>query len=332
MKKFHLLKNRTTIKNLKKLKKIIKKSNKILITGHINSDGDNISSQLALSYYLDLINKPHDIIWSDKVPESFDFLPSVEKIKNFTENVDLSVYDTFIIIDSGDIRRIGKISDYITTDKLIINIDHHKGNTNFGTFNVVIEKATSIGEILYYFCFVNKIKISKELAFYLYVSIVSDTGFFRFDLVHPDIHLIASDLLKKGINTYEVNYFLCQRKNFSYIKYLSILLNRVKLTSNDKICYSYLLKEDFDGLENQETDNLVEYLGMLKTVSVYFLIKEKEKGVFNISLRSKFNVDVAKIASFFGGGGHTRAAGCKIENITIQEAINKIIRMLEQEL
>ncbi len=327
--KFQILKNREIVKKLKVINQLIKKAKKILITGHINTDGDNIASQLALSKYLEEINKDSNIIWSEKVSNNFNYFNDINKIKTIDEINDFSVYDLVIIVDSGDFKRIGEIGEKIK-DKFIINIDHHKGNTNFGNFNLVINKATSIGEILYYFFIVNNIKISNEIAFYLYFSIVSDTGFFRFDAVHPDIHIIASELLKKGVNNYHVNFLIYQSKTMSFIKYLGTILNRISFVLDERVCYSYLLKEDFDENKSLETDSLVEYLGMVKTVSVYFLIKEKEKNVFNVSIRSKFNVDVSKLAFQFGGGGHTRAAGFRVENISLDNLIEKILENLEK--
>ncbi len=326
--KFQILKDKDLVKKFKYLNHLIKKAKKILITGHINTDGDNIASQLALSTYLDQIDKNFNIVWSEKVPDNFYFFKQLSKIKTINEIDDFSSYDTIIIVDSGDFKRIGEIGEKVK-DKFIINIDHHKGNTNFGNFNLIVNKATSIGEILYYFFILNNVKITNEMAFFLYFSIVSDTGFFRFDAVHPDIHIIASELLKKGVNNYEVNFYIYQSKSISFIKYLGIILNRISFALQDKVCYSYLLKEDFDENKNMETDSLVEYLGMVKSVSVYFLIKEKEKGIFNVSIRSKFNVDVSKLAITFGGGGHTRAAGFRTENISLNMLIEKIIENLE---
>ncbi len=112
-KKFTLLRDKELRKNLKKLKKLILSSKKILVTGHINTDGDNISSQLALGRYLKDIGKDFDIMWSEKVPENFDFLPDLDVIKYFDENSSLAQYDTVIVVDSGDLKRVGKLSGYL---------------------------------------------------------------------------------------------------------------------------------------------------------------------------------------------------------------------------
>ncbi len=326
---YQILKNRKVVKKFKILKKLIQNSKRILISGHVNTDGDNIASQLALSRYLESINKDFNIVWNDEIPENYSFLKDMNKIKNFKQIEDFNLYDLVIILDSGDIKRIGEVAKFIT-DKKIINIDHHKDNTNFGYLNIVLN-ATSIGEILYYFFLVNNIKIDKDIAFYLYFSIVSDTGFFRFDAVHPDIHLIAYDLLKYGINNYQVNFYIYQSKSISFIKYLSLILNRISFSLDNKVCYSYLLYEDFNEEKNIDTDSLVEYLGIVKSVSVYYLIKEKEKGIFNVSIRSKFDVDVSKVAFQFGGGGHKRAAGFRTGNISLENLIEKINENLKKE-
>lgn len=332
MKSIEILNVVNDIKQLKELKKVIDRARSILITGHINTDGDNIASQLVLCEYIERLGKKCDIVWSDPVPESFMFLPGVEKIKWVgRDKLSFDIYDTVIVVDSGDIDRTGDLAPYIKNGKYIVNIDHHKGNRYFGDLNIIVEKACSIGEILYYYFLVNKIPITYEMAYCLYVSIATDSGFFRYDCMHKEVHLIASDLLARGVIPSEVNIKVNQSKSESYFKYMTTVLNRAKLVEDGKICYSYLLKEDFDECDNLETEGLIEYLGILKSVSVYFLIKEKEKNVFTVSLRSKFEIDVALIASFYGGGGHMRAAGFKVEGSNPDVIAENVIAILREQ-
>jgi len=313
----------------KTLKRLILNAKNIIITGHVNSDGDNIASQLALARYLESIKKNFEILWSDKVPESCYFLSGIQKIKQIEkEKIDIDKFDTVVVVDSGDIERTGNLAPLIK-DKFIINIDHHKGNTNFGNFNLVCEKACSIGEILYYFFKINRIPIDYDIAYYLYISIATDTGFFKYDCMHKEVHLIAAELIEKGVNPSEVNINITQNKSLEYFRYLTLTISRARVVENDRICYSYLNIDDFNGFDDLETDGLIEYLGILKPVSVYFLVKEKQKNTFTVSLRSKFNVDVSKIASFYGGGGHMRAAGFKVENVRLENIIKDLIEKIK---
>jgi len=297
---------------LKLLKEWILASRGIIVTGHINPDGDNIGSQLALGEYFDSIGKKFILLDEDPVPAFLRFLPNTHLLKTLRETeVDISAYDLAIVVDSGDIGRIGDVAGVFNQSIKIVNIDHHLGNTRFGDLNIIHEKASSIGEILYYFFRINDIRISPEAASDIYTSIITDTGFFRYDQTSPEVHMIAADLISHGISP---NYFHIQlnmMKSLGYTKLLSLMLSRMELAEDNSIAYSYLLNDDFNGYPDIDTDTMIEYLGTLDSVSVYFLIKEKKPQLFGASLRSKYDVDVAKIASVLGGGGHMRAAGCR---------------------
>ncbi len=333
MKRFKILEQTKIKKDLKRLFKIIHKSRGILVTGHVNPDGDDISSQLAIGEYLKSINKKYLIVWHEDVPDSFRFLKDWNSIVNIHKsNIDSSEYDTIIVVDSGDLDRVGDVRNLVQSCQSIINIDHHQINSKFGNLNIVMEKACSIGEILYYYFKLNKIKINKVMAEYLYVSIVTDTGSFNYDCMHPEVHLIAADLVNIGVVPADFNIYLYQNKSMSYIRFLALVLSRLELISDGKIALSYLFHSDFKNGEDDDTDGLVEYLGMLESVSVYVLIKEKAQGVFNASLRSKFHVDVARIARSFGGGGHMRAAGCRVENISYEEFKRKMVNKIQEQL
>ncbi len=331
--KFKILEQNALKNKLIELYNLILNSRGVIIAGHVTPDGDDVSSQIVLGEFLQSIGKKFVIAWSEDVPKSFHFLPDVKSIKNIhKEPVNPDDYDLFIIVDCGDIERIGDVRQLIRSGHTIINIDHHKINSEFGAMNIVAENACSIGEILYYFFIVNKIPVTRQMAVNLYVSIVTDTGSFSYDCMHTEVHLIAADLLERGIVPSDFNIFLYQSKSYSYIKLLTSVLSRLELIENGKIAFSHLPLSDFAGNIEDETDGIIEYLGMLESVSVYVLIKEKTPGVFTASMRSKFNVDVAKIASRFNGGGHMRAAGCRTEKLSYDEFKNKIISLIKKQL
>jgi phosphoesterase RecJ-like protein len=320
-------------KDLVSLFNLIQKSDGIIITGHINPDGDNIGSQLALGEYLDSIGKKFIIVDDDPVPVHLRFLPN-HNLMQKTDNVIIEdgEYDLMIAVDSGDIDRIGKVSEFVKDNITLVNIDHHLENTNFGDINIIDEKACSIGEILYYFFKINDIEISYDMAIDIYVSIITDTGSFKYDRMHPAVHLIACDLMEIGVVPSEFTIFLYQSRRICYIKLLTLSLSRLELYCENRIALSYIFIEDFEEMNDTDTDGIIENMGIIDTVSVYFLIKEKEPGLYSASLRSKFDVDVAKIASYFGGGGHMRAAGCKTNQLTFDEFKNRLIELISKQL
>lgn len=317
----------------KNLNRLIKKARSIVVAGHINPDGDDICSQLAIGEYLYSIGKKFIIAWVEDYPQTFNFLPNNDRIINITKNpINPEEYDLMIVVDSGDLGRIGDIAKLRHPGMTVVNIDHHKANTEFGDVNIVLEKACSIGEILYYFFKENHIDISYNMAVDLYVSIVTDTGSFRYDCMHREVHLIAADLLARGVVPADYTIYLNQNKPKSYIKYLALALSRLELFTDAKIAVSVIYHTDFKDQPEDETDGIIEYLGMLESVSVYILIKEKKPGFFTASLRSKYHVDVAKVALLFGGGGHMRAAGCKTDRMDCNTFREKLVESVTEQL
>jgi phosphoesterase RecJ-like protein len=319
-------------KKLKKFYKLILGSRAVIITGHVTPDGDDIASQLALAEFLENRGRNYIIAWCEDVPGSFKFLPGSNKIVNINKNkIDPMDYDLFIVVDCGDISRIGDVKSLIKEHHIIVNIDHHQSNTMFGKFNIVEEKACSIGEILYYFFLQNRIPISYKMAVDLYVSLVTDTGSFNYDCMHRDVYLIAADLIDLGIIPSDFNVTLFQNKSLAYMELLTRVLTRMELLEDSKIAISNLRYEDFTEVKDDYTDGIIEYLGIIESVSVYILIKEKERGVFSASMRSKYDVDVAGIASGLNGGGHMRAAGCSTDKMSYDEFKEEIIRKIKQQ-
>jgi phosphoesterase RecJ-like protein len=307
-------------KILKDLHKVIRKSRAVIIAGHVNPDGDDIASQLAIGEYLKSAGKKYVIAWSDDVPKAYRFLPNSDTIVNISKNpIDPGDYDLFIIVDSGDIDRIGDVRNLILPGHKVVNIDHHRSNTFFGDMNIVSDKACSIGEILYLYFIYNGISVTKEIAVDLYVSIVTDTGSFNYDCMHAEVHEIAADLMRHGIVPADFNIFLYQNRSEAYMNLLTKTLSNLELSDNSRIAFSHLFYNDFIPGDEDDTDGLIEYIGMIEKVSVYVLIKEKTQGVFTASMRSKYNVDVARIASSFNGGGHMRAAGCRTDKMSFEE-------------
>ncbi|HDK27849.1 MAG TPA: bifunctional oligoribonuclease/PAP phosphatase NrnA, partial [Candidatus Atribacteria bacterium] len=136
--------------NFKKIVEILKKDDNFLITSHINLDGDAIGSELALNFVLKKLNKKSIILNQDKLPKIYRFLPESDKVYNLKENeFDKKIYNVGIILDSSNIDRIGKISKILDNINIIINIDHHKSNENYGNINYIDHSASSVGEIIY---------------------------------------------------------------------------------------------------------------------------------------------------------------------------------------
>ncbi|KNF08864.1 bifunctional oligoribonuclease and PAP phosphatase NrnA [Gottschalkia purinilytica] len=304
----------------------IKTSDKIYIMSHIDPDGDSIGSILGLGLSLNrILNKDINIAVNDDIPSNFEFLP-IKHIGKINSNDKI---DLLITLDCADIGRLGFEEDFLNNIKYIINIDHHVTNTNFGDINIVNHNASSTCEVVYELLEEMNIGLTVDIATCLYVGISTDTGSFKYGNTSSRTHLIASNLLEKGIDIGKINTELYQKRSVGRTKLLMESLNNLELLNNDKVAIVSLTSDMFDRCNSskKDADSIVDFIRDISTVEVACVLKEVDYEKIKISLRSKEYVDVSKIATEFEGGGHSKASGCTIFS-NIEEAKEKILKKI----
>lgn len=311
--------------NFSKTEEIIKNSKKILIISHVNPDGDALGSSCAL--YKAIYNrfkKKADICALTYLSPVYKFLPNLDKAKN---HYDASiVYDLVITVDVADKDRLGDMKILFDRAKVTINIDHHKTNTNFGQYNYIVPEASSTGEILYDMFQNSGWMIDKDTSECLYTAVLTDTGGFRFDNTSSHVFEIASNLINLGTNPAEIYTHCYEEKSKNFVMFQNHCISKAVFLDNDKIAYSMIYKKDFEKFNAKDdyTEGLAEQLRAINTTDIAFIIKEIDPNkCCKISMRSK-EYDVAKICSAFGGGGHSRAAGCTVK-ANVETAAKKIL-------
>lgn len=319
--------NKNLLGKFKEAIELINKSDNIFIASHINPDGDNIGSILALGLSLKKLSKNVRILKTDTIPTYLEFLPGIELIEEYQE--DMGPDDLFILLDSSDEDRLGKLKRLLGLTSNIINIDHHISNTNFGKINIVDPKACATGEILYSLLDHMNIELDKDIGTNLYTAISTDSGSFKYESVTRDTHEIISKLFDLDIDHSDININLYEKMTINRFKLTNSLLSNANFYNNGRIAIvkvnDDILKETNATME--DTDSIVSSLRKIDTVEVSCLLKEFEKEEIKVSLRSKEYVDVAGVCQEFGGGGHKRAAGCKIE-----KPIDEVESLLVEEI
>lgn len=297
------------MKSWQKASELINKYKKFLIVSHKNPDGDSIGSEIALALALLKLNKKIYIYNSDPPPERYSkFLKAsliqTEK-KNFEE-------DVTIIVDCAELDRVGEIKDNIDFSKPLINIDHHIGNTKFGTVNILKPDHSSTAEIIYQLI-KNEITMDKEIATYLYIGILTDTGAFRYPNTTSHSLRVASELVAYGVIASQVSEFIWFTDPEARIKLLGDVLHTMNLY--DKISIMSVTKEMLKkhGAKEEDTEEFIDYGLSIKGIETAAIIKERENGMLKVSLRSKNNVPVQELAAKYGGGGHRTASGFTIK-------------------
>ncbi len=298
----------------------IKEAKSIVLATHLNPDGDTLSSALALYPVLKRMGKKVYLYNHDKeLPLRYDFLPNFERFKSVLP----ARYDLLISLDSADFQRLGIES--VESD--IINIDHHKSNTNYGKYNIVNPDRPSASLVVYDFLVANGELVSRDVASCIYTGLVSDSDFFIHRGIDKEVFLIASDLVAKGADPVKVGENLKERDSLAKLRLTEVFLKSVELKKDASVGIGVVTQSDFlkTGASKSDSDHLVNILISLATVKLALFLRELEDGDFKFSLRSKGELDVSKIALKYGGGGHRNAAGFTGK----KELIYKIIEGIE---
>lgn len=283
----------------------------IFLCSHVQPDGDNIGSTIALYMAIKKKKENVKVVKTDEIPSDYLFLPNIQVFKEYSldEQVDL-----FISLDSSDVERLGPGKELLKKAKKIINIDHHVTNNGFGDINIVLPSASATGEIVYKFIKHMDAEIDKDIATCLYTAISTDTGRFMYSNTTYETHLIASELLKTGIDINNINIHLYQNRSMERTKLFLEAINNMDFHLDGKVGIAVVTQDMLsrNNAKLEDSEGIVSFIRDTSTIEVACLLKEISEKEIKVSLRSKQHVDVSKIALNFGGGGHIRAAGCTI--------------------
>lgn len=306
---------------------------KIAIAGHIRPDGDCIGSCTALYLYLNQNKDQFALeqidVYLEHFGKEFDLLSGIEDIKHSYESDE--EYDVFISLDCGSLDRLGNAIKYYNTAKKTINIDHHISNLSFGRINHVIPDASSTCEVL--FDLFDEERITKEIASSLYVGLIHDTGVFKHTNTSPKTLQVAATLISKGIPFSALIDESFYAKTYMQNQVLGRCLMESILALNGKVVISSLSRKmlDFYGASSADLDGIIDQLRVTKETEVAIFIYETDFREFKVSMRSNGEVNVSKIAVYFGGGGHIKAAGCTMTG-TVHDVINNLTPHIEAQL
>lgn len=297
--------------SLKQVIDIINQYDKFLITSHKDPEGDCLGSGLALASLLRRRKKEVFFINESLIPEMYKFLPRIDRIIRGTKLIN---FDAAIILDSPNMERIGRAANFINSSNISVNIDHHISNERFADVNWIDSSASSVGEMVYLIFKKLDYKITQEEALCLYVAILTDTGSFRYANTTSRTHNIAAELLKHNLNPEEVYQRIYANSSFTEAKLLGLSLSTLRQSKDGSIVWFRLTKSMRNLIKGnlEQADNFINVARSIKGVKVIALFKEIKNNEIRVSLRSKGEVDVNRIAKFFGGGGHKTASGCTI--------------------
>lgn len=287
-------------------------SRRCLISTHINPEGDAIGSVLALGLALKGLGKEVDILTQDPTPEVLTFLPGADEIIH--QVPEDRGFDVTFSLDCGARDRLGKEFARVKGVGRLINIDHHISNTHFGDINLVDPSASSAAEIVFDLLRTIPVDITLAVAENIYVGILTDTGSFHYSNTSPKTFAVARACLQAGVEPWKVAEVVYENQPLPRLRLLPLVLETLEVMEDGRVSSVVVTKEMMiqAGASPSHTEDFINFPRSLKGTEVALLFRELSPDQYRVSLRSRRDVDVAKIAEKFQGGGHPQAAGCTV--------------------
>lgn len=299
---------------MKETARLLTEADRIVITGHVNPDGDCLGSMLALHALLAAKKKAAILLLADDVPYMYGFLPGCDLISR--PGSEKLTADLLVVVDASDAERVAEVRAVV--DAKILNIDHHISNTHFADFLCLDTRAAATGEIILELIYLLKMPVTAEMATNLYTAIATDCGFFRYANTTAGTLRHAADLVDRGASPHMISENL-DTKPLSSIMTLKKVLDSLEVFADGQIAAITVAADGPEG-PNDTTDGLINYPRNIEGVEIAIMFKPVDDTATRVSFRSR-QADVSRLALSFGGGGHQRAAGCTVnEGLTAAKA------------
>jgi bifunctional oligoribonuclease and PAP phosphatase NrnA len=295
---------------LSQVVELIENKNKFAITTHIKPDGDGVGSSLGLYWLLKSLGKEAEVLVNGAVPPAYCSLPGAEEIRD-TDIIE-GAYDAVFVIECSDVTRPGLKG---LEDQFTVNIDHHSTSEHFGSINWIDSTASAVGEMIYNLCKAIGGRITKDIAECVYMALVTDTGSFHFSNTSERTLKVASELVKAGAKPSKIGEAVYNNYPWSRIELMRQVLDTVKRDETGRVA---ALRQTLDmrkkaGAVDGDNNGFVNIPLAARDVLAVVYMREVGPNKYRASLRSKGEINVAKVAEQFGGGGHRNAAGLSIE-------------------
>jgi phosphoesterase RecJ-like protein len=290
----------------------------IALACHVDPDGDALGSMLALQRCLESLGVTTTASWGTAdadvgnelaIPPQYAFLPGLDAL--VTPERFPARPPVMVAFDTGAAERLGSLRSAAEEADTLIVIDHHASGHPFGDVRLVdgslAATAVLIDELI------RRLggKLDRDMAICLYTALVTDTGRFQYATTTPAVLELAARLIALDIDHAAICRQVWNTHSFGYLKLLSRVLDRAVLEPQARLLWTVVTQEDLQryGVAWQETEGLIEVLRSVGTAQVVMIAKQQSDDVWKVSLRSRGDVNVGRVARELGGGGHEFLAG-----------------------
>ncbi len=315
----------------------------IVLTTHVNADGDGAGSEAALGAWLAARGKRVTIVNPTPFPAPYLHLVAepVRIADAGTAEAERALRDAdlLVVLDTSEPKRLGRLADLIGALPTVV-VDHHPpGDTSVADTGIRDPSASATGELVFDLLRLAEPDVDwpPAVAEGIYTAIVTDTGSFRFSNTTPRAHAIAAELLRRGVDPEAVYRRLFATVPLRRISLLRSALERLEADPEAGVSWITLPRAVLESVNatSEDLDGIVEYARSIEGTEVAILFRELPDGSTKVSLRSNGEADVNRIARQFGGGGHVKAAGALIARpleearASVLDATREALRKLE---
>ncbi len=287
----------------------LRKAASVAICSHVKPDGDAVGSTLALTLALKEAGIPAVPTLADNAepPGSYEFLPGFGL---YVRAAELEPPDVFVALDTPNLERLGAAADLARSARVLVVMDHHPDNAQFGSVNLADPQAAATGLMVWRLLRALEIAPSPEVALCCWVSLVTDTGRFAYSNTTPDALRDAADMLEAGADAAEAHRMLYESRTAAALTLETRVLGRLTMVNGGRVAYAWIEDADYadTGARPWETEHLIDAARAIQGIDVALLLRVHADDV-RVNLRAKTGFDVSAVARRWGGGGHTAAAG-----------------------
>lgn len=297
---------------------MLEAAGRIVLTTHVQPDGDGIGSEAALALHLRSLGKTATILNPHPTPRRFAFLepdPPIVPYEAAAADRLLGEAELLVVLDISVPDRLGALMEHVRRlEPPTLIIDHHTGPATIRGFDLRDTEAAATGVLIYELLKRWEAELTPDIATALYAAIAYDTGGFRYSNTREQAHRIAADLIRCGARALKVNHHLFESVSLPRMRLLARVLDLFRLSPKGRVASVVLPLSEMELAEAtpEDVDGIVETLRAIEGVEVAILVKEVGREATKVSFRSSGPYDVAGFASRYGGGGHKNAAGAFI--------------------
>lgn len=315
---------------LNKISSVLENAKTVAIAGHVRPDGDCVGSCMGMYLYLKEYY-PHiqTDVYLEEVRDVFSYIQGIDQVKGQWQEG--TVYDLLLLFDVSSRDRIGVAGEALGTAGRTVCVDHHVTNKGIAQLNHIEPEASSTCEVLY--TLLEPEKVTREIAEAIYTGIIHDTGVFQYSCTGVRTMEIGGKLMEKGIDFSKIIRDSFYTKTYAQNQIMGRTIMESIMLLNGQCIVGYVRRKEleFYGITPKDLDGIVNQLQNTKGVEVAIFLYETGIQEYKVSMRSNGIVDVARIAAYFNGGGHVRAAGCTMQG-SVYDVINSLTYDIERQL